>query len=99
MSQAAQIASVADSLGRFSHADQDRSVFRTKPGLSKGLILEMSRQKSEPDWMRDFRLKSFEVFNSKPLPMWGPDLTGIDFDALNASVTRILKWKQNLGLL
>lgn len=82
MSQAAQIASVADSLGRFSHADEDRSVFRTKPGLSKELILEMSRQKSEPDWMRDFRLKSFEVFNSKPLPMWGPDLTGIDFDAL-----------------
>ena len=36
--------------------------------------------KSEPKWMTDFRLKSLQIFERKPLPTWGGDLTGIDYD-------------------
>src|SRR5260370_9734358 len=36
--------------------------------------------KGEPDWMRKFRLKSLELFEKRPMPTWGADLSGINFD-------------------
>ncbi len=54
-------------------------VYLSKKGLSRGTVEEISRMKGEPDWMRDFRLRSYEVFLSKPMPKWGGDLSKIDF--------------------
>lgn len=73
---------VVKGLERFRHVDPEKDVYRTKRGLTREVVADISYQKGEPKWMREFRLKSFEVFESKPLPMWGPDLTGIDFDSL-----------------
>jgi len=53
-----------------------------RKGLSRELIQEISWQKEEPDWMRQKRLKSYEIFESKPMPSWGPDLSGLNFDDL-----------------
>jgi len=53
-----------------------------KPGLSRQIVEEISHIKGEPDWMRKFRLEAYEVFMRKPLPMWGADLTTIDFDKI-----------------
>jgi Fe-S cluster assembly protein SufB len=36
--------------------------------------------KEEPQWMLDFRLKAYEHFRSRPMPTWGPDLSGLDLD-------------------
>ncbi|MDQ3956318.1 MAG: Fe-S cluster assembly protein SufB [Actinomycetota bacterium] len=49
-------------------------------GLSHDVIEMMSDRKAEPDWMRKFRHKSLDVFYRKPMPGWGADLSGIDFD-------------------
>jgi Fe-S cluster assembly protein SufB len=46
-------------------------------GLSKETIEEISR--AEPDWLREFRLRSYHVFMSKSMPKWGADLSGINF--------------------
>src|SRR3712207_155198 len=54
-------------------------IFLSRKGLSRGTIEEISKMKGEPDWMRDFRLRSYEVFLSKPMPNWGGDLSKIDF--------------------
>src|SRR5918911_1133378 len=54
-------------------------VFLSRKGLSRGTIEEISKLKGEPDWMRDFRLRAYEVFLSKPMPNWGGDLSKIDF--------------------
>src|ERR671928_559207 len=54
-------------------------VYLSKKGLSRGTVEEISKLKGEPDWMRDFRLRSYDVFMSKPLPNWGGDLSKIDF--------------------
>lgn len=78
----AVVNAVGDGLDRFRHKDPERHSYRTKPGLSRRTVEDISYQKNEPDWMREFRLKSFEIFESKPLPTWGPDLSGIDFQAL-----------------
>ncbi len=55
-------------------------VFKSRKGLSREVVEEISHLKGEPDWMRAFRLHSLEVFWKKPLPTWGPDLSSIDFD-------------------
>src|SRR5690349_4879350 len=57
-------------------------VWKARKGLNRELVEEISWQKDEPDWMRQKRLKSFEIFESKPMPSWGPDLSGLNFDDL-----------------
>src|SRR5213594_2987611 len=54
-------------------------VYLSKKGLSRGTVEEISKLKGEPDWMRDFRLRAYDVFLSKPMPSWGGDLSKIDF--------------------
>ncbi len=51
-----------------------------KKGLSREVVEEISRIKNEPDWMREFRLKAFDIFVNTPMPTWGGDLSNIDFD-------------------
>ncbi len=59
------------------------SFFVADKGINKGLISEISSQKNEPAWMREFRLKSFEIFEKKQMPPWGADLSGIDFENIH----------------
>ncbi|MFM8414700.1 MAG: Fe-S cluster assembly protein SufB, partial [Planctomycetota bacterium] len=54
------------------------TVFKARKGLDAEIVTQISEMKKEPDWMRDFRLKSLEIFQSKPMPKWGGRL-GIDF--------------------
>ncbi|EBM0725720.1 Fe-S cluster assembly protein SufB, partial [Salmonella enterica subsp. enterica serovar Senftenberg] len=46
---------------------------------NEDVVRDISARKSEPEWMRDLRLKSLRLFGKKPMPSWGSDLTGIDF--------------------
>jgi Fe-S cluster assembly protein SufB len=54
-------------------------VHLSKKGLSKDTVIEISKMKNEPQWMLDFRLRSYEIFMNKPMPTWGGDLSTIDF--------------------
>lgn len=54
-------------------------VHLSKKGLSKEVVESISKMKEEPQWMLDFRLRSFETFMKKPMPTWGADLSSIDF--------------------
>ena len=54
-------------------------VHLSKKGLSKETVIEISKMKKEPQWMLDFRIRSYEVFMEKPMPTWGGDLSVIDF--------------------
>src|SRR5215470_3762505 len=55
-------------------------VFKSEKGLSTKIVEQISEMKGEPDWMRKFRLKSLALFEKRPMPTWGADLSGIDFD-------------------
>ncbi len=55
-------------------------VFKTRKGLNHEVIDQMSAMKREPEWMREFRHRSLDIFLSKPMPSWGADLSGIYFD-------------------
>ncbi|MCI2429547.1 Fe-S cluster assembly protein SufB [Candidatus Acetothermia bacterium] len=60
----------------------DRYQHVLKPGLSREIIEEISHLKNEPNWMREFRLQAYEVFLKKTMPMWGADLSTINFDRI-----------------
>jgi Fe-S cluster assembly protein SufB len=68
--------------GSYKYGWHDAVSYDTKPekGVSHEVIDMMSDRKNEPDWMRKFRHKSLDVFYRKPMPTWGADLSGIDFD-------------------
>src|SRR4051812_32075843 len=65
---------------KYGFHDPEDYFFKSGRGLSAELVAAISEHKNEPDWMRKFRLKSLEYFQARPLPAWGGDLTGIDFD-------------------
>jgi Fe-S cluster assembly protein SufB len=54
--------------------------FKSGRGLSHELVEMISEHKREPDWMRKFRHNSLDYFLARPLPTWGGDVSGIDFD-------------------
>ncbi|GAA1874183.1 Fe-S cluster assembly protein SufB [Lapillicoccus jejuensis] len=68
-------------LGRYEYgwADSDAAGALAKRGLSEDTVRNISALKNEPQWMLDLRLRSLKLFGKKPMPTWGSDLTGIDF--------------------
>jgi Fe-S cluster assembly protein SufB len=62
--------------------DKGMAVFALKPGLSRQVVLDISRQKKEPKWLLDKRLQALELFLKTPLPKWGPDLSRLDLDKI-----------------
>jgi Fe-S cluster assembly protein SufB len=73
---------VRDLKGAYKYGWHDEVQYEEKPkkGLDHEVIDMMSDRKGEPDWMRKLRHKSLDIFNRKPMPSWGADLSGIDFE-------------------
>jgi Fe-S cluster assembly protein SufB len=65
---------------KYGFHDPENYVFKSKRGLTPEIVAEISAHKAEPEWMREFRLKSLEYFRARPLPEWGGNLAEIDFD-------------------
>ena len=80
---------------RFDWKDADHSVFEPKRGLSPAVVEEISALKSEPDWMRKFRLKALKHFERRPMPWWGADLSDIDFENIYYFIRSTEKQAQN----
>ncbi|GEA81085.1 Fe-S cluster assembly protein SufB [Cellulomonas uda] len=70
------------SIGSYNYGwhDTDTAGATARRGLSEDVVREISRLKNEPEWMLKTRLKSLRMFEKKPMPWWGADLSGIDFD-------------------
>ena len=68
--------------GIYDIKNKDNYDFKIKKGLTKEIIEEISKQKNDPDWMREFRLKALEVYEKLELPTWGPDLSELDMDKI-----------------
>ncbi len=64
---------------KYGFHDTEQHVFKSRKGLDEGIVREISMMKGEPEWMLDYRLKALEIFGKKPLPTWGGDVSGIDF--------------------
>jgi Fe-S cluster assembly protein SufB len=64
----------------FGFHDPDQSVFRARKGLDREIVEQISAIKGEPAWMRDLRLKAFDIFLQKPMPTWGGNVAEMDFN-------------------
>ncbi len=68
---------------RYGFRDVEDYKFKSGKGLTREMVAQISEMKGEPEWMRQFRLKAYEIFIRKPMPTWGADLSEIDFDNIH----------------
>jgi Fe-S cluster assembly protein SufB len=62
------------------HDSENLYAFKSRKGLDSEIVSQISQMKGEPGWMTEYRLQAYETFLKKPMPQWGADLSGIDFD-------------------
>jgi len=65
---------------KYGFHDPEQYAFKSRKGLDREIVEMISHMKSEPEWMRAFRLHSLGVWEKKPLPTWGGNVGEIDFD-------------------
>lgn len=66
----------------FNHINKEDFDFKVGQGLSKEVVETISKYKKEPEWMLKKRLKCLELFNSMPMPNWGPSLSKLDINKI-----------------
>jgi Fe-S cluster assembly protein SufB len=76
---------ISETVGEYKYGfrTKTRDHYKAPKGLNEEIIREISRQKEEPEWMLNYRLKAFEIFKQKPMPTWGGNLHEIDFDNIH----------------
>ena len=62
--------------------NKDEYDYKIQKGLTPEIIKEISKQKNDPEWMKEFRLKALEVYEKLELPTWGPDLSELNMDEI-----------------
>ena len=65
---------------KYGFKDKDVSILKTDIGLNEDIVRQISKLKNEPEWMLEYRLKSYQAFRKLPLPSFGPDLSSLDYD-------------------
>src|ERR1700737_2329992 len=74
----------SDYTEKFGFHDAENYLYKAPKGLTRELVAKISEFKSEPQWMRDFRLKALDHFLARPMPTWGsPALAELDFDNIH----------------
>lgn len=76
---------IQDTVGdyKFGFKTTTKSVYTSPQGLSRDVVIAISKRKNEPKWMLDYRLKALEIFEKKPMPTWGGDMSGINFEKIH----------------
>ncbi|MFC4225244.1 Fe-S cluster assembly protein SufB [Lysinibacter cavernae] len=85
-----------DGLGvyEFGWHDADAAGQSAQRGINPGVVTNISNLKNEPEWMLERRLKALKLFERKPMPQWGADLSEIDFDNIKYFVRSTEKQAQ-----
>ncbi|MGL5825142.1 MAG: Fe-S cluster assembly protein SufB [Nocardioides sp.] len=86
-----------EGIGRYEFGwhDANDAGAQAQRGLNEDIVRDISAKKSEPDWMLDLRLKGLKLFDRKPMPTWGADLGGINFDNIKYFVRSSEKQAQS----
>ena len=64
----------------YDFRNEDKDAYRIEEGLTKDIVEQISREKHDPEWMREFRLKSLEIYNKTPMVQGGPSIEGLNMD-------------------
>lgn len=66
--------------------DESKDFYRMKEGLTRDIVEQISDEKNDPQWMREFRLKCLDQYNKMEVPNWGPSIEGLDMDRISSYV-------------
>ena len=61
-------------VNKYNFRTETKVIFKARKGIDAEIVAQISEMKNEPGWMRDYRLESFKIFESKPMPKWGGDI-------------------------
>jgi len=67
---------------RYGFHDADTSVFKSRRGLDRTVVEQISSMKGEPAWMLEFRLKALDHYMKRPMPTWGADISHLNLDEI-----------------
>ncbi|MCR4750625.1 MAG: Fe-S cluster assembly protein SufB [Lachnospiraceae bacterium] len=79
----------------YDFRNEDEDAYKLDEGLTKEIVLQISEEKNDPEWMRDLRLRSLEIYNKMEAPNWGPALDGLDMDHIVTYVRKNTKLADN----
>ena len=64
----------------YDFKDSEEGFYRIKEGLTRQIVEQISEEKHDPEWMRQFRLRSLDIYNELKVTDWGPDISGLNMD-------------------
>ena len=70
----------------FDFVDADNFEFKMTAGIDENIVREISKQKNEPQWVLDLRLKALQIYEKLPMPTWGPDLSELNMNEISTYV-------------
>ena len=76
----AEVNDIDRSMYDFRYEEKDSEFYKIQEGLTPEIVEEISEKKGDPQWMRDFRLRSLEIYNKKEIPQWGPSIDGLNMN-------------------
>ena len=79
----------------YDFRNEDADAYRLNEGLSEEIVLQISKEKNDPEWMKELRLKSLKLYNEMDLPDWGPSLKDLDMDHIATYVRKNAKLADN----
>ena len=80
----------------YDFRNEDKDAYKVKEGLNPEIVEQISSEKHDPEWMKEFRMKSLEIFNNSTMPdEWGPSIEGLDMDNIVLMSVQTLIWQQS----
>ena len=79
----------------YDFRNEDKDAYRIEDGLTEEIVLKISEEKKDPDWVRQLRLESLKIYRSMGLPNWGPALDGLDINHISTYVKKNAKMADN----
>ena len=77
------VANIEYNRNLFDHYNTEKNIFKSVPGLTKELVIKISQDKNEPEWMLKKRLDALSLFNQTTIPNWGPDLGNLNLNEIS----------------
>ncbi|MEE1182475.1 MAG: Fe-S cluster assembly protein SufB [Treponema sp.] len=89
----AKVNEIDRSLYDFRYEEKEEEFYKIRAGLDDSIVEKLSAEKEDPEWMKEFRLKSLHLFNSINEPDWGPDIRDLDIQ----KIVTYVKAKTNMA--
>ena len=75
--------------------NEEKDVYRVKEGLTPEIVDQISKEKHDPDWMREFRQEALKVYNEMTMPDWGPSIEDLNMDEI-VTYVRLKHWASRM---